>query len=53
MNYREGGQHRVFRMVRSTTSLIIIAVALGTAMAATLGSVVWLIATALHHASTA
>lgn len=52
MNYREGSQHRIFRMVRSTSTLVIIALALGTALAAALGSVVWLIATALHHAST-
>ncbi len=51
MNYHEGTQHRIFRMVRSTTTLVIIALALGTALAAALGSVVWLIATALHHAS--
>ncbi len=51
MNYRDGGQHRIVRMVRSTSTLVIIAVALGTALAAVLGSVVWLIATALHHAS--
>ncbi len=53
MNYREGKQHPIFRMVRSTTSLVIIALALGTALAAALGSVVWVIATALHHASNA
>ncbi len=51
MNYRDEGQHRIYRMVRSTSSLVIIALALGTALAAALGSVVWLIATALHHAS--
>lgn len=51
MNYRQGSHHRVLRMVRSTSSLIVIALALGAALAAVLGSAVWLIATALHHAS--
>ncbi len=51
MNYRQESEHRILHMVRSTTTLMIIALALGAALAGTLGSVVWLIATALHHAS--
>ena len=53
MNYRQGSEHRVLRMARSTTSLVIIALAIGMALAVTLGGLVWLIASALHHASTA
>jgi hypothetical protein len=52
MNYPEPGEHRGARVVRSTSSLVIIALALGLAMAVILGAVVWLIATGLHHAST-
>jgi hypothetical protein len=53
MNYRQTSDHRIFRVVRSTTGLIIIAAAIGLALAATIGAVVWVIASALHHASTA
>lgn len=53
MNYRPRTEHRILRMIRSTSTLVIIALALGAALAAALGSVVWLIATALHHASSA
>ncbi len=53
MNYQDSTEHRFIRMVRSTTSLIIIALAIGTVLAATLGGTVWLIASALHHASSA
>ena len=53
MNYRDTTEHRIFRMVRSTTGLVIIALAIGTVLAATLGGTVWLIASALHHASSA
>lgn len=52
MNYRDRGDHRVLRVIRSTTSLVIIALVMGVALAAVLGGAVWLIATALHHAST-
>lgn len=45
------GRHSI-HAVRSTTSLIIIALVLGLALAAVLGGAVWLIAGALHHAST-
>lgn len=51
MNYRDRGDHRTLRVIRSTTSLVIIALALGAALAVVLGGTVWLIATALHHAS--
>ncbi|HMC39747.1 MAG TPA: hypothetical protein VKI19_08805 [Acidimicrobiales bacterium] len=53
MTYRDRPDHRIFRMVRSTTTLIIIAAGLGLALAAGIGAVVWMIASALHHASTA
>lgn len=46
------GDRRGFRAIRSTTSLLIIALVLGVALAAALGGLVWLIAYALHHAST-
>lgn len=52
MNYRDRGAHRTLQVVRSTTSLVVIALVLGAALAAVLGGAVWLIATALHHAST-
>lgn len=39
--------------IRSAAALIIIALALGLALAGALGAVVWAIATALHAASTA
>jgi hypothetical protein len=53
VSYRQRTEHRVLRAIRSTTGLIIIAGALGLALAASIGAVVWLIASALHHASTA
>ena len=53
MNYREGTQHRILHAVRSTSTLVIIAVVLGAALAGILGSAAWLIATALHHAANA
>ena len=52
MNYRDRGDHRALRVIRSTTSLVIIALVMGAALAAVLGGAVWLIASALHHAST-
>jgi hypothetical protein len=51
MNYRERREHRVLRMIRSTTVLVVIALSLGAALAAALGGIIYLIATALHHAS--
>ena len=53
MNFVRGSEHRVLRMVRSTTSLIVIAAALGFALAVSLGALAWLIASTLHHASNA
>ena len=47
----ESGAHRVFRVVRSSTVLIIIALGLGLALAATIGGIVYAIAAALHHAA--
>ena len=44
-------EHRIFRIVRSSTTLIIIGLGLGLALAAGLGTLIWAIATALHHAS--
>lgn len=44
------GMH-VSRLVRSTTSLVLVAIAIGLAVAVALGSVAWVIASALHHAS--
>ncbi len=43
----------VFRVVRSSVGLMIIALGLGLALAAGMGALVWAIATALHHASSA
>jgi hypothetical protein len=51
MNYAERREHRVLRMIRSTTVLVVIALVLGLALAGALGGIVYLIATALHHAS--
>lgn len=53
MTFRDKSEHRIVRTVRSTTSLVIIAVALGVAVAAVLGGAVWLLTAALHHAATA
>lgn len=53
MNHGERSDHRMLRMVRSTTGLVVIALVMGAALAAVLGGTVWLIAAALHHASTA
>lgn len=39
--------------VRSALSLIVIAVGLGVALAASLGAVIWLLSAALHSAATA
>ncbi len=39
--------------IRSAAALVVIALALGLALAATLGAVVWAISTGLHAASTA
>ena len=52
MSYRQRAEHRVLRAIGSTTGLIIIALALGLAIAAALGAIAWGIASALHHAST-
>jgi hypothetical protein len=53
MSFARGREHRFLRMVRSTTSLIVIAAALGLALALALGAMAWLIASTLHHASNA
>ena len=47
----ESRGHRVFRIVRSSTVLIIIALGLGLALAAAIGGIVYAIAAALHHAA--
>jgi hypothetical protein len=44
-------EHRILRGVRSGVALAVIALALGVAAAASLGVIVWLIATAIHHAA--
>jgi hypothetical protein len=44
-------EHRILRGVRSVVVLAVIALALGVATAASLGLIVWLIATAIHHAA--
>ena len=44
-------EHRVLRGIRSGVALTVIALALGVAAAAALGLIVWLIATAIHHAA--
>jgi type IV secretory pathway TrbD component len=44
-------EHRIFRIVRSSTTLIIIGLGLGLALAAGLGTLIWAIASALHHAA--
>jgi hypothetical protein len=44
-------EHRILRGVRSGVVLTVIALALGVATAASLGVIVWLIATAIHHAA--
>lgn len=53
MSYRDSSDHRMLRMARSTTSLVVIALVMGAVLAAVLGGAVWLLASALHHASTA
>lgn len=53
MSFVRGAEHRILRKVRSTTSLIVIAAALGFGLAVSLGAVAWLIADMLHHASNA
>ena len=42
---------RAFRMTSSSVGLLIIAAGLGLALAAALGALVWLIATAIHQAA--
>jgi hypothetical protein len=44
-------EHRLLRGVRSGVALTVMALALGVAAAASLGVIVWLIATAIHHAA--
>lgn len=44
-------EHRVLRGVRSVVVLTVMALALGVAVAASLGVIVWLIAAAIHHAA--
>lgn len=53
MPYRERSEHPVLRKIRSTTSLVVIAIVMGAVLAVVLGGTVWLIASALHHASSA
>jgi hypothetical protein len=48
---RSPREHRVLRGIRSGVALTFIALALGVAGAAGLGLIVWLIATAIHHAA--
>jgi len=45
------GEHRLLRGIRSGVALTVMALALGVAAAASLGVIVWLIATAIHHAA--
>jgi hypothetical protein len=47
----KGREHRFLRGVRSVVVLTVIALALGVATAASLGVIIWLIATAIHHAA--
>jgi hypothetical protein len=44
-------EHRLLRGIRSGVALAVMALALGVAVAASLGVIVWLIATAIHHAA--
>lgn len=53
MTVPEPREHRLFRAVRSTTTLIIIAMGIGLVLAAAVGAVAYIVASALHHASTA
>lgn len=48
---REAAWRKWWVKGRATTGLIIIALALGLALAAALGGLVWAIATAIHHAA--
>jgi hypothetical protein len=48
---RETPAHRVLRVTRATTALIIIALGLGLALASLLGVLIWAIAAAIHHAA--
>jgi len=51
MSVRPSSGHRVARVVGSTTGLVIIALAIGLVVAASLATLTWVIATALHHAA--
>jgi type IV secretory pathway TrbD component len=53
MAYERERENRGLHFLRSTTTLVIIAVGLGLIIAAVLGVSIWAIAGALHHASTA
>jgi hypothetical protein len=46
-----GRVRSVLRKVRATAGLAVIAVGLGFAVACSLGAIVWLVATAIHHAA--
>jgi hypothetical protein len=48
---RESLARKVLRIGGASTGLIIIALGVGLGLAAALGGVVWLIATAIHHAA--
>ena len=48
---RLSGRRRLFRVVRSSTALVVIALSLGVAVAAALAGMVWLLAAAIHHAA--
>jgi hypothetical protein len=48
---KESTFHKIFRICGASTGLIIISLGLGLALAASLGGLVWLIATAMHHAA--
>ncbi|MDE3206008.1 MAG: hypothetical protein KGQ66_17510 [Acidobacteriota bacterium] len=51
MSYRERGEHRVLRVVGSSTGLIIIALLIGLVIASALGGLAWALAGMLHHAA--
>ncbi|MDA8045789.1 MAG: hypothetical protein M0Z30_11230 [Actinomycetota bacterium] len=51
MRYRERAEHRALRVVGSTTGLIVIALGIGLIVAASIGAIIWVISSALHHAA--
>lgn len=46
-------EHRVLHVIRSATTLVIIALGIGLAMATSVGLLAWAIASAMHHAANA